>query len=1344
MTVKSISEQSRPKKLNKREREILQLMADEHSPNDIAVELVIAVETVDWYRRQILKKLEARDASQAVVIAHEMGLVEVAIEDETLPERPDDSVSQTAEVSAFFDSLLEDAPVTSASETESDPAELQVVADVPLVDELAEFGSEQGVGWSSQPESEWPTADFEPEPFEFEHIPDPFLALKGEEVVSDPLPFDVVLDDIATAVEDAGDSLELFSPGVMETEAEDVRSRLLDADDLQLEQQPAPSESDLVSLEQPVGDYELLLEFEEIELVTDSPAEPEPTPLHTVDDIANSLLFVDELHVQPQPAPSESDLVSLEQPVGDYAPLLEFEEIELATDVPAESELTPLYTVDDIASSLLYVDQLRVQPQSVPSESNLVRLEQPARDNKPLLEFEEIEPVPVELEPTPLHRVDDETPGDIASSLLYVDDLRVDFQPVPLESNLAGLEQPDRVYQFPLEFEEIEPPAELESTLQESHPFDNAEMTPEDVTSSLLYVDELQAESQPILSESDLVSLEQPIEDYESVLGFEEIGPAADRLSLSPTDTAEMPLIDELLAQFELDSISTKAETIRKEYVPTRKHRRKRKRKADQSESISSTAAHQESENVEVGAAETIPYQPVTAVFENEPVYGFDEDQQETEISQLPEFTLQAADPDFEAQSQLNWTAFDQVVEAAPTLESPGEVEVAENLPREQSHAEFQMEFRPVNNLPSPTEMLVGRRWEITEIKHLLASVRWLTLTGPSGVGKTRLALEVAQELRSEFPDGICFVSLAAIDNPMLVQDAILRTLGITQLKGKTTKDTLQYVFEQRSILLILDHVDSARHDIPGVMDLLSGTHFTVIATAHERLGLAEEIEFPVPTLEFPELKRRKKYRLADLEKAGALAFLIQQIQDSDPKYQPNDEEATSLAQICARLQGIPLALEWVAARSIQYPSQMILMQLDNRLRTLGSDPKTPPSPQQALYSALSWSHNLLSRDEQLLFAGFGLFGGSWTVEAAEAVFRSLVVISIPHAVASLAEKHLIRQHIRPNQSSRYSMDEAVREFALEKLLNHERLLETRASFAAHYVDLAEYAATELEGAERNLWLKRLEAEHDSFHNVLNWSLEYRHFETLARLTNALWPFWEATGRFAEGHYWLEQSLAQGAVTNSQAQTKLLYAAGVMAFQIGDYIKARGLLEECLVIHRFSGDRHAEAQILTVLSDTAIAEGDEPRAADLLMSTLSLGRQLNNHAMVFDTLQRLTALATRQRDFNILRAPLAEALEYFYQNEDLPSLTFSLLFPASLAAGLWQCDRAVKLYAVCSALIDATGLMLPPGESAHYDAALSEMRRFMGPEAFESAWEAGFEFTVEQAVSFALEYTRAL
>lgn len=1126
MTAESISEPARPKKLNKREREILRLMADARSPNEIAVELVIAVETVDWYRRQILKKLEARDALQAMSIAQEMGLVEAAIriEDETLPARPDET--SATQVNEFFEKLPETLP------------EIPVLEDAPASATFddAETLPERPANWP--PVAEWAATEFDPQPFEYENMPNPLLVLKGEEVVTDPLPFDVVLDDLTPPI------------------ADDAPLEVAPASTIALEVETAPDESQLVSLEQPTTAPEFLLGFEEI--VSATLTIPEP---------------------------------------------------EFALELPAVS--------------------------------------------------------------------------------------------------------PD----------------------------------------------------------SQLVSLEQPARAYESLLGFEDLEPAVEQppveANTSPDDTTEMP--HTLLAHFDPTPpvVEVKLETLGADR-PSRKRSRKRKQKSKPKTQppVVDQAPH-DVEQVVTGESQSssetvapLPEQPpsvvesVTTIFEIEPVYGFVESIGEDDLSSIPEFTLYTSDQvvettepetppalDTASQSGSEWTAFDDQI-AVSTVEQPAGVEAVQGVAAKPPEIVPEPEYVPLNSLPTTTGFLVGRRREITEIKHLTGSLRWLTLTGPGGVGKTRLALEVARQLQGEFPDGVGFVSLATISNPALVQDVILRTLGLTHLKGQTANGSLRQFLGQRSPLLILDHLDSTRHDARQIMNLLVGTRVTIIATARQKLAFSEEMEFSISPLEVPELKPRKRYKLVDLEKADSVAFLIQQIQNFVAGYRPNDEEATLLAQICARLRGIPLALEWVAARFNHYPPQMILMQLDNRLRALGSDLKTPATPQQALHSVLGWSHNLLNRDEQVLFAGLGLFGRSWTLESAEAVFRDLMTMPVPQAIDSLVEKHLIRQQVLDGQKPAFTMDQVVREYALERLKNHDRMTRIREAFAAHYVDLAEYATTELDGAERTLWLKRLEAEHDNFRSVLNWSLEYRHYETLARLTNSLWSFWETTGRFAESLHWLEHSLAQQAGTNAQAQTKLRQSAGLLAYRTGNYAQARGLLEECLVLQRFSGDRQAEAQTLALLSNVAVAEGDETRAADLLGSSLSLGRRLNNTGMIFEALESLTSLATRHKDFNLLRPPLAETLEHFYQNEDLPNLTRSLLFPASLAASLWQCDRAVRLYAVCSALMDTTSLMLPVGESTRYDAALSEMRRFMGPEAFESAWESGFAFTVEQAVAFALEHSQ--
>jgi non-specific serine/threonine protein kinase len=549
----------------------------------------------------------------------------------------------------------------------------------------------------------------------------------------------------------------------------------------------------------------------------------------------------------------------------------------------------------------------------------------------------------------------------------------------------------------------------------------------------------------------------------------------------------------------------------------------------------------------------------------------------------------------------------------------------------------------------------------------------------------------------------------------------------------------LKDVFHERNALLIVDHLDTVKDSVAQVMELLAGTNIIVIATCRQSLKLTNTAELQITPFEYPEIKPRKKYKLSDFERAESVAFFIQQVHDAAPGYTLNDQDASMLGQICARLQGLPLAIELVAARMKLYPPQMILMQLDNRLRA-GGNSKMVSLPEQALQNALGWSHNLLNRDEQLLFAGLSLFGGSWRVEAAEAIFRNLLSTPVVHVLESLIDKHLVRA--QPGQKSRFTMDAAIRSFAQEKLKSQERLLQIREDFAAHYVDLAEYIESELQGIDRKLWLERLEAEYDNLQAVLGWSLQYRHFEPLVRITSALWSFWGMTARFMEGQYWLEQSLVQNTGISSQAQTKLRYAAGVLAFQQGDYAQARGLMEECLVVYRFAGDRHAEAQLLTLLGEIARIEGDQHRSTDMLAGGLSLWRKLNDSPKIFEALDQLTMLAVEQNDFNILRASLAETLEHFYQNEDLRNLTRSLLFPAALAARLWQCDRAVRLFAACSAMMDESGLILPPGESTRYDAALHDMRRFMGETAFENAWQDGFSFTPEKVVAYALEYNK--
>src|SRR5215204_3556721 len=449
-----------------------------------------------------------------------------------------------------------------------------------------------------------------------------------------------------------------------------------------------------------------------------------------------------------------------------------------------------------------------------------------------------------------------------------------------------------------------------------------------------------------------------------------------------------------------------------------------------------------------------------------------------------------------------------------------------------------------LNNLPSQPTPLVGREREVAGVCRLLrgGGVRLLTLTGPGGMGKTRLALQVAADLVDEFEDGVFFVPLAPISDPDLVVPTVARTLDITETSGRTPEEALKDYLRNKEMLLVLDNFEQVVEAAPLVGELLSACPaLKVLATSRTVLRIYGEQEFTVPPLELPAPSHPQP--LERLTQYEAVRLFVERAQAAKADFSVTNDNAPAVAEICHRLDGLPLAIELAAARIKVLSAQKILEHLGNRLKLLTGGARDLPERQRTLRSTIEWSYGLLEEGEKVLFARLSVFAGGRTLEAIEAICDAEgdLPVDVLDGLASLVDKSLLKQEEGVGGEPRFVMLETIHEFAREKLEGSGEAEDLRRLHARYFLALAEEAEPALEGSQQQVWLDRLEEEHDNMRTVLSWSLgQGQDAELALRIGAVLGEFWYLRGYWSEGRRWLEEALTKSGRTPTAARARAL------------------------------------------------------------------------------------------------------------------------------------------------------------------------------------------------------------
>jgi predicted ATPase/class 3 adenylate cyclase len=422
------------------------------------------------------------------------------------------------------------------------------------------------------------------------------------------------------------------------------------------------------------------------------------------------------------------------------------------------------------------------------------------------------------------------------------------------------------------------------------------------------------------------------------------------------------------------------------------------------------------------------------------------------------------------------------------------------------------------NNLPLQPTPLIGREREVGEVCGRLGQeeIRLLTLTGPGGTGKTRLALQAAADLLEDFEEGVFFVSLAAVTDPDLFFKEIAGALGLRESGDVPLEDLLKEYLGRRELLLVLDNFEHLLSAVPLVGELLSAApRLKVLATSRIPLGLYGELDYAVPPLSIPDTKRLPPIEV--LSQYEAVRLFIERAGAAKAGFEITSENAPAVAEICARLDGLPLAIELAAARIKLLPPKVLLTRLANRLKLLTGGAKDLPARQRTLRGAIEWSHDLLEEGEKTLFARLSVFSGGRTLEAIEAICDAEgdLPVDALDGVSSLLDKSLLVREETSEEGSRFVMLETIHEYASEKLHESGEAAEVSRLHAEYFMAFAEEA--ELEGPDQVSWMERLEADHDNFRAALSWLLQVGKAELALRIGGALWLFWRIRGHLSEG-----------------------------------------------------------------------------------------------------------------------------------------------------------------------------------------------------------------------------------
>jgi predicted ATPase/Tfp pilus assembly protein PilF len=611
------------------------------------------------------------------------------------------------------------------------------------------------------------------------------------------------------------------------------------------------------------------------------------------------------------------------------------------------------------------------------------------------------------------------------------------------------------------------------------------------------------------------------------------------------------------------------------------------------------------------------------------------------------------------------------------------------------------------HNLPAQITPLIGRETEANNIKKLFRqhNARLVTLTGPGGTGKTRLSLEVGAQILGDFKDGVFLVNLAPITEAGLVASAIAKTLGVKESSESPLLDSLKEHLRAKHMLLLLDNFEQTLDAAPLVVELLAASpHLKVLVTSRAVLHVTGEHQFPVPPLAVPDSTSVSPVKV--LEQYSAVALFVQRALAVRPDFAITDTNAGAVVEICRRLEGLPLAIELAAARIKLFQPNAMLARLDHRLQLLTGGARDLPERQQTMRSAIAWSYDLLEEEEKKLFRRLSIFVDGCTSEAAEAVCNAEndLQLDVLEGLASLVDKSLQRQEEQLGGEPRFRAFETIKEYGRECLSRSGEASAIKRQHAKFFLDLAEQVEPELLGSNQEMWLDRLETEHENLRAALEWCAEAGEVDIGLRLGGTLWRFWSTRGYLTEGRERLTRLLRQcTTLPPSKAMMKALYAAGVLAEAQGDYTAARSHFEKNLSLQRELGDKWGIANSLNNLGIVAFRNSEYLTARSLYEESLGLWRELGNQRAVALSLSNLGNIAENLGEHAQANSLHQESLEIFRKLKDAHGIASSLGHLANAARRNHDYQSARTLYE------ESLAMFMESGSKWHTATVLCEL-----------------------------------
>ncbi|HET7420347.1 MAG TPA: tetratricopeptide repeat protein [Candidatus Dormibacteraeota bacterium] len=682
------------------------------------------------------------------------------------------------------------------------------------------------------------------------------------------------------------------------------------------------------------------------------------------------------------------------------------------------------------------------------------------------------------------------------------------------------------------------------------------------------------------------------------------------------------------------------------------------------------------------------------------------------------------------------------------------------------------------NNLPTQLTSFVGREADVEEARRLLAGTHLLTLTGPGGIGKTRLSLQLAAEMASQFPDGTFFVALSAVTDPELIPSVIAQSIGLSISGSMRPMDVVQEHLHEKRVLLVLDNMEQLLPaGAPVVSQILHGAaNLKVLASSRAPLHVYGEQEMGLQPLRLPD--PRAVQSAAALSQFEAVKLFIERAVAAKHDFRVTNENAPAVAGICEQVDGLPLAIELAAARIKLFSPQALLSRLQSSTSVLATGARDLPGRQQTLRGAIAWSHDLLDQPRKRLFARFGVFARGADLEQAEAVCGppSELDVDVLTGLDELADQSLIRR-LPDFDEPRLLMLQVIREFALERLEASGEAKLIRDRHAAAYQALAEAAAPHLFGDEQKRWLDRLEVDHDNFRAAFDWAQAGGDIKRALVLGAVFWRFWQMRGHLAEGRARLESILAVPETHGfPQERARALEAAGGIAYWQGDMPATQVFYAECLELTKAAGDPLAIANALYNFSfPFLITRADTPQAIALLEQALAIYREFdddpgkarclwglgqayasvteNERAIAtleeaIELFRRLgdrfglgwalfvrAVLAIQLDDMPVARSDAAEALRIFDESKDVTGVALVLDSIAEVTRRAGDRVRAARIQGASEAYEKAVGVGLAS------IVAIREGWRSNDPrsQAEEAARAEGLALSLDAAVAYALE-----